>query len=67
MKQTKIEKYFWEAEERRLEDKVKLMRLEGKNNEAICRYLSKMAGHYLNFLDKYCNNHRYKKDGGKDD
>lgn len=61
----KIEKFFWEAEERKLEDKVKMMKLEGKTNQQICYYLNKKASHYLRFLDRYCNEHRYKNCGEK--
>ena len=50
----KIEDYFIIAEEKRLEEKVKDMRLKGKSEYQICNYLSRVANIYLKELKGRC-------------
>ena len=49
---TKIEDWFAEKEERRLEETVKSMRLKGVPEHRICMYLNHVASLYLAELSK---------------
>jgi len=50
-----------EEEEKRLEEIVKSMKLNGKTHEQICNFLKRRAEYYLKVMDRYCNEKEYNK------